>query len=178
MKKPLIFLFGFLTVFSLVKAQDSVKSESVHQVGLNFGFCSGTGLTYRYWPGKFGIQVAVFGFKTDPENGLTYSEDDNGINSETKRDTLYQYLSIGLTGICTLKQFHSYKLAGYIGNHFLIIDKRKLYNAGAGIGISTNAKISVHFFVGYGVYDILKDIKLLPTVEIGAVYRIPRKSTR
>jgi hypothetical protein len=175
MKRLIILLIAFLTCLNFSYGQDSLKSESVHQIGINLGLCSGTGLTYRYWPGKFGVQVTFFGFKVNPENGLTYSTSSGNLNSEEHTDTIHEYLSIGLSGLYTLKQFHSYKLVSYVGSHYIVSNDHHTYNAGAGIGICLNTRVSFSFMLGYGAYDILNDFKLYPTVELAVVYRIPKK---
>jgi hypothetical protein len=172
MKSILFIAFGFSFLINELVAQYNSAISSPHQVGVNFGFCTGTGLTYRYWPHKFGVQATLIGMKG--ESTTTYN---NGLTTTTE-SIVKQYISIGLTGICTLKELEGYKLITYVGNHLILLKNKEIYNTGIGIGICTNQPVSFSLLFGYGIYDLLGDINYLPTAEIGLVYSLPRRQSK
>ena len=65
MKHPLFFLGLLLLTAPLAYGQGSTgelgtpAKRGVHQIGANAGLTTGVGLSYRYWPGRLGVQVSA-----------------------------------------------------------------------------------------------------------------------
>jgi hypothetical protein len=81
--KSFIISFTLCTLFfSGIQAQENQeKRHDIHHVGLTAGWTTGVGLSYRYWPGKLGVQAALL---------PVYNSNDN---------EGYNFLSLGLTGL-------------------------------------------------------------------------------
>ena len=167
--KLLILPFVFITSFT--NAQKLESAFSSHYLGMNAGFSTGIGLSYRYWPSKLGVQVSCIPFKTEKSwNDLLNIKEiykNYGIDVQDKK-----FISLGITGLLTIRQYERFNIFSYWGNHFLIQKKSTIYNSGCGIGFAVNRPFGFNLMVGYGVYDILDHVNLLPTIELGFFYHL------
>ena len=77
--------------------QESSKSNLKHEIGMAAGWSTGYGISYRFWPGKFGFQLT-----TTPHFEKEYST-----------------ASFGLTGLMTLSEISWMKMFLYLGNHYV-----------------------------------------------------------
>ncbi|MGD2035609.1 MAG: hypothetical protein PVF73_11165 [Bacteroidales bacterium] len=160
----------------------SAKKEppefSPHEAGFCLGSITGMGPAYRYWPGKFGFQLALLPYKVDSEwnDLLDVQGFAEGIFSyQRPYEGQKKFISIGLTGLYTFKQYKNYKLLSYLGNHLVINNHDELYNIGTGVGISFDKRVSFSLMVGYGAYDVLDDLQLLPAGDISLFIRFNKK---
>lgn len=150
-------------------AQDSESSTTNtlnHSLGVAAGFTTGYGLSYRFQPNKFGVQV-VF-----------------GPSGSSNR----QRFSSGLTFLYRLKEHKNLNLFVYQGNHYLYTHEEQYYyvdydrgytkyqtthqfNNGAGFGFEFVFVdvVSLNFMVGYASYDLFNHINL--TAETGLYYK-------
>lgn len=80
-----------------------------HNIGAGAGFITGYGLSYRQWIGKWGFQFTAAPF---------HREDDYYERS---------VVSVGLTGLRTLKENRVVNLFAYCGPHFFYYKDRDVY---------------------------------------------------
>jgi hypothetical protein len=165
MKKILL----VLAVVILCRTSFAQENETKHYVGINVGYTTGVGLSYRYWPKKIGLQVTTLPL---------YSKDST-------------YGSIGLTCLLKIKQFDneffssrflfyaSHQVTNFFGGRsayhpakLMGEDRSWVYNAGFGFGFDIgNGNVVLNLMLGYAVLDITDNIKTRPVVESGMFYR-------
>ncbi|MBN1132597.1 MAG: hypothetical protein JXA39_05960 [Bacteroidales bacterium] len=82
-----------------VKGQKEEMSSPLlkHEIGMAAGWSTGYGISYRYWPGRIGIQMT-----TTPYFEKNYSA-----------------ASFGITGLMTLSEIQWMRVFLYLGNHYL-----------------------------------------------------------
>ena len=175
MKYELI-IFLLLCFLIHAKAQESENVVYPHQLGLHAGSSTGIGLSYRYWPGKLGIQATFIPLKTDDswKDLMGIQQFYRNIVPQIQFARNTTFISIGLTGLLTLKPYDHFNLFSYLGNHLLFLDENTYYNTGIGLGFAIDKPVSFNFMVGYGLYDILNGINLFPTLELGVYYRFQK----
>lgn len=171
-KYVLLLLFCNFTLLSF--AQESSQINYTHRIGLNFGGVTGLGPSYRYWPGKFGVQLSFLPIKIsdDWEDPLRVLDFYESILPVTESKTL---ISAGLSGLLTVKEKPKYLLITYLGNHFIINDNNQIYNLGGGFGIVFKYKVSFSLLLGYAGYDITGDLITFPTAEVGIHVGLSKK---
>lgn len=149
-------------IFSDTLAQEkSEKRHDIHHVGLTAGWTTGVGLSYRYWPGKLGVQAAILPI----------------YNSNTNGD--YNFLSFGMTGLYKLAERQRSNLFLYGSGHYL--NSRLTYaldrdnpdlgdttaqvgrlNAGSGVGIDArmlgNDDLRFNFMLGLAGYNLAANV--------------------
>ncbi len=163
----LILSILFSSIMAISFAQES-KSAPVHSVGLHAGSTTGLGFSYRYWPGKFGVQITGIPIFSDGES----------------------FGSVGVTPIIKLKEFNSMDIFGYLGNHILysnsdvfaqdpitgITSTEKdldiIYNIGVGVGCRFRFTEFINLNVqgGYGFYDVTGSVSTNIAIEAGFYY--------
>jgi hypothetical protein len=171
-KLIILFLLFFRTGF--VEAQKTDSTYSSHYFGMHAGFCTGIGLSYRYWPSKIGVQISCIPLKTEKKwNDLLNIQGlykNYGIEVEDKK-----FISLGITGLLKVSQLDYSTIFTYWGNHFLIQKDKTIYNSGIGIGFAVNRPFGFNLMLGYGVYDIFKQQNILPSIELGFFYHLRKK---
>lgn len=102
-------LLGLLIIIGATTLSAQEKENIVqpkHAVGLAAGFSTGYGLSYRYWPVKYGLQVTTAPFFSNDE----------------------YHISLGVTGLYKLRSAKYYNFYMYYSNHFLF-EKSPTYYA-------------------------------------------------
>lgn len=168
-------LLFFLCIFTLLTfAQESANNSYTHQIGLNFGGVTGLGPSYRYWPGKFGLQITFLPIKIEEnwQDPLHIKEFYQAFFPFTESQT---FISAGLSGMYTVKQKPKFRLLTYFGNHILINENEEIYNLGGGFGISFDYRVSFSLLLGYAGYDITGNPLALPTAEVGVHVGLSKK---
>ena len=173
MKKLSLLIFSLAFVVT-GNAQTSDLKPGTHSLGLHAGASTGLGLSYRYWPSRFGLQVT----------GIPVFEQGGG-----------HFISAGLTGLYEIRQGDLVDFYGYWGNHLIsekniysywdysaggdpiiteMVNTSTQYNIGLGIGFRCHIAKVVDFELqgGYGIFDVGNDIYTFPTGEIGLYYRL------
>ncbi len=173
-----ILLLFSLSLYITASAQKAAPDNFRHQFGLNMGSATGIGLSYKYWPGKLGIQMTFLPIHVNSEwNDLL---DVQGFAENflpyTRSEEETKFISIGLAGFLTLKEYRKYRLISYLGNHLIFKENDEIYNIGGGVGISFDAKVSFNLMIGYGAYDITNSAMMFPTAEIGFFFRFESKN--
>jgi hypothetical protein len=161
--KSFIISFTLCTLFfSGIQAQENQeKRHDIHHVGLTAGWTTGVGLSYRYWPGKLGVQAALL---------PVYNSNDN---------EGYNFLSLGLTGLYKLSERTRSNLFLYGSGHYLNsrLDYTKdkdnpglgettaqvgRFNAGSGVGIDArmlgNDDLRFNFMLGIAGYNLATSV--------------------
>jgi hypothetical protein len=146
-----------LSIFSVVifsfslKAQNAESSKkSKHSLGAGIGFTTGYGLSYRYTPSKWGIQVNFAPFK----------------------NVTQEIYSVGCTFLYKLNDKNKVTLYLYEGNHYYYnqsaffnetnqkneISTESYMNNGFGFGIEMPffEQIGFNLMTGYACYDNFK----------------------
>lgn len=162
--KTLLFSLLFSTVLSsTVFAQDTLliahdNTPIKHAIGFALGSSTGYGLSYRYQPNKWGIQINFAPYKAKNESNY----------------------NMGITLQYTLSTFRSTRLFLYQANswnyHYIkdagftnywnsqapsTTTTYELSNAvGAGIDISLADRISLNLMTGYGAYQNFQEFNL------------------
>lgn len=173
MKKFILLLsFGIFSLISL--AQEPADGKFTHRLGLNFGGVTGLGPSYRYWPGKLGVQITFLPVKVeeewqDPLHIKDFYESYFGLYESTT------FISAGLSCMYTVKQNPKYRLVTYLGNHFIVSEESQIYNLGGGFGITFDYRVGFSLLLGYAGYDITGDPVTFPTAEIGVHVGISKK---
>lgn len=158
-------LFSVISVFAQEAENNTVKLNT-NYLGLNAGFTTGLGLSFRHWSNKYGVQITAIPIKTDD----------------------VQFISAGLTGLYSIRNENYYRHFLYFGNHLLLNQTKTYYdyntgasyeeaettyNAGFGYGFEVGRKVRFNLMVGYAGYDLLNsDFKLLPTAEMGLYFEL------
>ena len=151
----------------LFAQEENPNKVRKNEFGINAGFTTGVGFSYRCWPKKLGFQLTALPIK--------------------QNDKIW--ISAGITGLYKFYDAKYVRVFGYLGNHLLIYDKenyifnnnypysstpvnkrRELYNIGFGPGFGFGQVVKFNIMFGYSAQDVLEDFNLLPTGEIGLYY--------
>jgi len=128
-----------ISVNTNAQAQDSTKTKLKHHAGFHASSLGGVGFSYRYWPGKLGVQITT----------LPIFRKDSG-----------HFLSLGATALYTLKEGKTVDLYSYLGVHYISLgqqnDKFNSINTGVGVGFKINLSefLNLNIQTGYGFYNI------------------------
>ena len=161
------FLLVALCIFTLqTRSQNSSTDYYKHRVGLNFGGVTGLGPSYRYWPGKLGVQLSFLPIKIsddwqDPLHVVDFFQAFIPFAESQK------FISVGLGGLLSVKEKPKYRLLTYLGNHILINEDKSIYNLGGGFGIAFEYRVGFSLLLGYAGYDLTDNPVSFPTAEIG-----------
>ncbi|MBI5539900.1 MAG: hypothetical protein HY951_07575 [Bacteroidia bacterium] len=178
--KTLIISLCLICIYSFTsQAQEKEKEINTHEkkyskaIGLGAGFTTGVGLSYRYFPKRYGVQVTVAPYYRD------YGKE--------------AFISGGLTLLLSLEEAKSYNVYAYFGNHYFYSKLNSTYstydpilgynnystktvtkntiNSGIGIGgeIHAQKRITLNLMVGYAQYNSFED--LFFTAEAAIFYR-------
>jgi len=141
-------------------AQDSIpplskKIRYAHGLGIGAGFTTGLGLTYRYFPKRFGVQATFGAFGIKPK----------------------QNYSSGLTLLYNLKDFDKSRLFLYFANHLYITeydykdDMEQFVNTGMGFGaeLFSQPYFSASLMTGYAYYGRREAVLL--TAEVAFLFK-------
>jgi hypothetical protein len=157
MKKILLFLVILLFFFPLF-AQEEQQYTFSDEIGVNAGFTTGMGISYRHWTQSgIGIQFTTLPVKTD----------------------YVQYISIGVTGLKSVSNGRFIRSFMYLGNHVLwdglSLNDKFIYNVGAGFGMEIGKYPKVNIMLGYQAMDVTQKLWLVPTVEAGFYFDFSKK---
>jgi len=165
LKKISLTLAAVLMTF-LVFSQEAENNEIVNksnELGMHAGFTTGTGLSFRHWSGKYGVQLTAIPLKAND----------------------FQFVSAGLTGLYSLSNKKYTRFYLYLGNHLLInssfynlydnqSETKTRYNVGFGTGFEVGRKVRFTIMAGYAGYNLTEapEYYLLPTVETGLYFKL------
>lgn len=177
----IMILFFISTVYGQKEETKTYEKLYKHSFGVGAGFTTGLGLSYRYFPKKYGFQLNVAPYY---EN---YGKD--------------AFVSGGLTILCNLSENRNNCVYAYLGNHYLYYslreyktdyvwdpitqqyiystsehtNKRTELNTGLGFGFEFNTKkrVTLNIMAGYAQYNSFE--KLFFTGELALYYRFNMK---
>ena len=169
---------ALLVIISLIASgiyaqrRDTTNVSRAHEFGIHAGTTTAVGLSYRYWPKKFGVQVTLLPVKTDEVT----------------------FISVGVTGLCNFYNSRKLRFFGYLGNNLTVNNytdydyhynnsanefdetseyhKSTKYNIGFGPGFGFGTRVRFNIMAGYGLYDVTGKFNILPTVEAGLYFRM------
>jgi len=139
------------------------KKKRNHYIGMHAGSTTGYGVSYRYWPGIYGVQLTLFPY----------------ISSENSR------LSLGVSGLMKVHQMEKIDVFLYLGNSFRYFRDKNYYDYnqyytdtylnwsigfGGGLNIRIAKVLRLNVMMGLGNYDVLNDYQLTYAGEIGFYY--------
>jgi hypothetical protein len=139
-----------------------INLKHSQEFGFHAGATTGIGLSYRFWPGKNGVQITALPIKTND----------------------YVFINLGLTGLHTFYDSNYFRFFGYLGSSFSIddddyysdsdnySDRTKKLNVGIGPGFAFGSRVRFNVMAGYGFYDVLGKFNIYPTGEIGLYFRL------
>ncbi len=154
--------FKILTLLSVcifsstLNAQDSETfKKSKHSLGAGLGFTTGYGLSYRYTPSKWGIQVNFAPFKNSTQ----------------------EVYSVGCTFLYKLNESEKITLYLYEGNHYYYNQDKNYFNGitnknetrtdsymnngfGFGVEIPMFSQIGLNIMTGYASYNNFQNYNL------------------
>jgi len=176
--KVSILLLSFLVFSTVSFAQDTLQKRSPHYFGLHAGSTTAYGLSYRYWPSKFGVEVTAL-----PTFHRVTLINKNIINSK---------ISTGLSILYTIKKSRIVDLYTYIGGFTLFEKthktdyspethqteyiKQEQLDLNLGIGLAVKFKfmevLDFNLQLGYGMYKINQPNQFysLASGEVGLYY--------
>lgn len=138
MKSIIICISAIFLSFNAV-SQDEPLTQTPHHFGLHAGVVSGFGFSYRYWPGKLGVQatgIPIFG----PNNN---------------------FFSIGANGLYLIRDNRVADLYTYAGGQYLrltgdFFGEENVVMVGGGLGITFDLwqVVNLNFQAGYAGYNI------------------------
>ena len=128
-------------LFGQTKENTSMRSKYVNSLGFAAGAATGYGISYRYWPNKFGVQGT---FAPNVEDESTE-------------------VSIGLSFLYKLAETEKTCFFLYQGNHYLYSNyeypnaqsQDKFFNNGLGFGIELIIlkRVSFNIMGGYAAFN-------------------------
>jgi hypothetical protein len=138
------------------------KSKYKHYIGAAAGISTGYGMSYRYWPTRFGLQSTIGLFGTFTSN----------------YEVLKSRYSLGMAFLYKVVDTQSLNLFLYQGNHYnyyrytYYIDYReKIWYNGIGIGIEHCLdRLSLNLMGGFAAHESFKGFGL--TAEVGLYYKL------
>lgn len=145
------FISGILTFSQNAGNNETVKK---HAVGITLGSFSGYGLTYKYFPGKFGFQVNNFLYASQDNTNIALGGSFLYSLSRFEKFNIYYHLSSAFF----YREFMSYDwLTGDEVKRF-----NRDFNPGTGVGIEVHwERISCSVYYGIGFYNELRTFSML-----------------
>ncbi len=167
MKKPgaivVILFFSMLVSFAQTSDDNDDNEERKHYLGVHAGSTTGFGVSYRYWPKKFGLQATIFPYLSSSNS----------------------FLSLGISGLMKVHEMEKLDVFLYLGNHFRYYRDNYYYDYnqyetttelnwsigfGGGLNIRIARVLRLNLMTGLGNYDITKNYQLTFAGEIGFYY--------
>lgn len=148
-----------VTLISLglqVFSQELKESPTKHQIGLQAGFTTGSGISYKYFPKETGLQITA---------SPVFSPSSHNINigvallkkfKETNDMMVYGYLANRWKSKKTVEYDYDY----YSGNSFTYTRIRENYSAGFGIGLELSVAnfIALNGQAGYAGHNLISNV--------------------
>jgi hypothetical protein len=164
MKRIFTFFAAVMLTAGLFGQQvEVINVKHTQEFGFHAGATTGVGLSYRYWPGKNGVQLTALPIKTND----------------------YVFINLGLTGLHTFYDSNYFRFFGYMGSSISVnnddfyysdsnssTDHHARVNIGIGPGFAFGSRVRFNIMAGYGFYDVLGQFNIYPTGEIGLYFRL------
>lgn len=124
---------------------------NAHYFGLNAGFTTGIGFSYRFMPKRDGIQIT----------GIPLYDRD------------HFYMSAAATYLHTIKEYDFGRALFFVGNQYtnFFNETKYAYNAGLGLGADlVTGNFVFNIMIGYAAINIFNDFKTRPAAEFGILF--------
>lgn len=186
-KQNLLFIFSFLalsltsmaesanltnsdstSLTNRVSAESSIEQKTameskkpfyyMHNLGVATGFTTGWGLSYRYFPGKFGCQTNIIGYK-----------DVNTGDLSVGATLLYSLYTTNFSNLFLYQANSYYYKYPNDPNGFGITPNTFNHGLGFGLELITNEHYAFNLMLGYGAFQNF--VKISPTIEVALYYK-------
>lgn len=200
MKKTLLIILC-IACTGLAMGQSDTVVTKINKVGLNAGFTTGLGVTYRHWHNNLGWQITAAPFRVgegwndlagvqnflgvinlpfaDDTNDDEYDDDyDDGYYTDDNADDVYTelkpttFISVGISPMLKLKENRYFNVYSYWGNHLIINENTTKYNTGVGLGFEGKSRIAPSFMLGFQCEDVTGAANIFPTIEMSLLYTL------
>ena len=168
MKTLILILSLSLSSAAIFAQNDSTSGKPVksNEFGVHLGATTGMGFSYRHWVDNFGFQITELPIK----------------------DSYETFNSLGVSVLVSIMENDHLRVFAYWGNHFThskyTYDEYDItgtyshskteitnkWHTGFGPGFEFGTKVRFNLMAGYGFYDILGELQMQPTGEIGIYY--------
>lgn len=159
----IILLAVSLLFASTISAQidNADNNKRPHNLGVSAGSTSGFGLSYKYFPDKFGFQTNGFLYV---RSGETITSLGGSFLYSIKRQEKYNFYA-------HFSAMHLYEHYWTVIDSVKVIDDYHMVNMGPGIGIEFLFQyINLSFQIGFGAYDNFRVYTMLAG-GVGVHYR-------
>jgi hypothetical protein len=129
-----------------------------HNLGVATGFTTGWGLSYRYFPGKFGCQTNIIGYK-DVDNG----------DLSVGATLLYSLYTTYFSNLYLYQANSYYYKYPSVSNDFGLSPNTFNHGLGFGLELITNEHYAFNLMLGYGAFQNFTRIS--PTIELALFYK-------
>lgn len=180
LKRPfisLIVLFLLLEAGKSLAQETSDSFENKHSFGLNLGFTTGFGFSYRFMPKRLGVEIAAIPIiRTKESIILCQGISLNYIFKSHKRSDFFVYAGNGL-----IFEHKEYTKTHYHGGNYPyketieVTEDNYIYRAGLGAGWRIRGNKKWDFTIKAGaVYlsDLLTYKRIVPSGGLGLHFRI------
>jgi hypothetical protein len=134
-----------------------------HNLGVATGFTTGWGLSYRYFPGKFGYQANILGYKDVDKGDLSVGG--------TLLYSLYTTYFSNFYLYQANSYYYKYTNSKYPNSYNDYGLKANSFNHGLGFGLEliANEHYASNLMLGYGAFQNFA--KISPTIELALYYK-------
>lgn len=172
MKSLLFTILAISLSFTIGYGQEKENIQITSLLGINAGATTGTGLSFRHWHNKFGVQVSGLPIKVNKK--FDYSLGITGFYKirERRRSNIFVY-----TGHTIMTE--NFYIINEINPIFAILSENNRnrntspdYNASLGFGAELGKNPLFTVMLGYGAFEIFHYDYLYPTIELGLHFKL------
>lgn len=168
--KKIFFLVLVSTLVGNLFAQENTTKPQTHHIGIFASSGSGSGLSYRYWPNKLGVQVTTLPiFNRNGGHDINIGANLLYTIQRHKFIDLYAFL-----GNEFINSRIKYSMYDEFGNLTQIDETYNRYNASLGLGLKINflEVLDISTQAGYGVFNINNSPYTNISAGIGLYYHL------
>jgi hypothetical protein len=157
------FLIALLLIWTLMGyAQTESITNNAHGLGVNVNSLSGYGLSYRYYPSKFGVQFNGYGFKNKDVTRVVLGGSIMTTLKEGDQFRIFYHISAA-EFYRTFKAYDCIPISGsYFYDCYEVTKFRKNFCIGTGAGIDYQIGRSIFsFWYGMGFYRNFSEFSML-----------------
>jgi len=157
--KNIIFITLISMIASICNAQDSIQDAKLkHGLGFGAGFTTGYGISYKYTPNKFGVQVNLAPYKSKSLQRYSLGITLMYTLIEKKVSKLYLYEANHFYS--SSETFNSYDNLGNVSGSYKINDSFINNGLGFGFELTIAKSLGLNLMAGYAFYDNFNSINI------------------
>ncbi len=152
------------------QSEKSTSKEFKHGIGLAAGATTGYGLSYQYFPDKFGVQLVFGGIKAREYVNLSIGAVLKYELIKNEKANLFLYQSNSIFYNSYEYKDYSWETGEETGTS--TTERSSIFNNGLGLGtdISLSKRLSLNAMGGIGSYDRFAVVTV--TAELAVFYRL------